>query len=243
MAGDAGNRTRARFPAPTWMKTDMRTSYTLILASKNFSSWSLRPWLAMKMAGLAFDEAVVALYTPETKERIAPLSPSGKLPVLKITENGRTHAVWDSLAICETLAERHPDPGLWPKDALLRAEARSISAEMHSGYPDLRKTLPMDISARKETPEMDEAVTAQVARIVRIWTSCLERFGSEGGFLFGEFSIADAFFAPVTTRFHTYGIALPPLAEDYAARIRALAPMREWSAAAKKEEDGKPKSE
>ncbi len=221
----------------------MRATYTLILASKNFSSWSLRPWLAMKMAGLAFDEAVIPLYTPETKEKIAPLSPSGKLPALKITENGTTHTVWDSLAICETLADRHPDLGFWPKDALVRAEARSISAEMHSGYPDLRKVLSMDICARKETPEMDEAVTAQIARIVGIWTSCLERFGSGGGFLFGQFSIADAFFAPVTTRFHTYGIALAPVAADYAARIRALPPMLEWAESAKKEEAEKPKTD
>ena len=213
----------------------MSANYTLILASKNYSSWSLRPWLAMKMTHLPFAEEIIPLYTPQTKERIAPLSPSEKLPVLKIEERGGTLSVWDSLAICETLAERHPEKALWPKDSAQRAEARSICAEMHSGFPGVRKILPMDLATAHATPELDETVEAQIAHITGMWTSLLERFGGNRGFLFGSFSIADCFYAPVVTRFDTYSIALPPLAHAYAQRIRALPPMQEWTAAASKE--------
>ncbi|MEY4878865.1 MAG: hypothetical protein RJB62_334 [Pseudomonadota bacterium] len=213
----------------------MSANYTLILASKNYSSWSLRPWLAMKMADIPFTEEIIPLYTPQTKERIAPLSPSGKLPVLKIEEKGKTHSVWDSLAICETLAERHPEKAFWPRHSAQRAEARSICAEMHSGFPDVRKTLPMDLATAQATPELDENVQVQIARIAAMWTSLLERFGDGGGFLFGGFSIADCFYAPVVTRFDTYAIELPPLARAYAQRIRALPPMQEWTEAARKE--------
>jgi glutathione S-transferase len=213
----------------------MTAQYTLYLGSKNFSSWSLRPWLAMKMAGLAFDEEVIPLYTPETKARISALSPTGKVPALRIAENGQTYAVWDSLAICETIAERHPEAQLWPGDPRPRAEARSIVAEMHSGFPDLRKALSMDIAKRYPTPEMDDALRAQVARVIAIWEGALK--AHHGGFLFGRFSIADCFYAPVVTRFETYAVALPAVAQAYTQRILALAAMREWTASARAENE------
>jgi len=213
----------------------MGARYTLTIGSKNTSSWSLRPWLAMKMANLPFEEVLIRLRTPETKAQIQPLSPSGKVPALKIEEGGASWTVWDSLAICETLAERHREACLWPEAPAARAHARSIAAEMHSGFPELRKALSMEIAARHPTPALDDQVQADIGRITAIWTGALEAQGRLGGFLFGRFSIADAFFAPVVTRFETYGIHLPAVAQAYAQRVLALPPMREWSAAAKAE--------
>jgi len=214
----------------------MTARYTLFIGSKNFSSWSLRPWLAMKTAGLPFEEKLIALRTPETKGKIAAHSPSGKVPALRIEDGGTSRTVWDSLAILETLAERHPGAlSWWPKDEAARSHARSISAEMHSGFPDVRNVLPMEIAARKPTPALDNAVQAQIARIVAIWSSALERPSQDGGFLFGPFSIADAMYAPVVTRFETYGIHLPAIAQAYSQRILALPGLREWEAAAKRE--------
>jgi len=213
----------------------MSARYTLIIGSKNTSSWSLRPWLAMKMAGIGFEEVLVGLRRPETKTEILAHSPSGKVPALIIEEAGSTQTVWDSLAICETLAERHPAAHLWPADSATRASARAVTAEMHSGFPDVRKQLSMEIAARHPTPSLDAEAKGQIARIVSIWEESLARYGKDGGFLFGGFTIADAFYAPVVTRFETYGIALPPAARAYAARILALSPMREWESAAKAE--------
>jgi glutathione S-transferase len=211
----------------------MSARYTLFIGSKNISSWSLRPWLAMKMANLPFEEVLIALRQPETKAEIKPHSPSGKVPALRIEEGTREQTVWDSLAICETLAERHPGAHLWPADTSARAEARSVTAEMHSGFPDLRNTLSMDIARRHPVPALDDTVNGQIARIVAIWEAALTRYKNDAGFLFGEFSIADAFYAPVVTRFRTYGIPLPAVAQAYAQRILALAPMGEWEIAAK----------
>jgi glutathione S-transferase len=211
----------------------MTARYTLYIGTRRISSWSLRPWLAMKMAKLAFDEVLIALRQPDTKDKIKVHSPGGKVPILKIEDASRTETIWDSLAICETLAERHPGAKLWPSDAAARAQARSIVAEMHSGFPDLRRVLPMEIGERHPTPQLDDAVQAQVARIIDLWQSALAGHGKDGGFLFGHFTIADAFYAPVVTRFETYGIHLPPVAQAYTQRILALAPMHEWEAAAK----------
>jgi len=211
----------------------MGARYTLHIGNKNTSSWSLRPWLAMRMAGIPFEEAPIRLQTPETKARILQFSPSGKVPALRIEEDGTSQTVWDSLAICETLAERHPDARLWPENAAARAHARSVVAEMHSGFPNLRRALSMDIAARLPTPALDDQVQADIARIIAIWTSALDVHEGQGGFLFGAFSLADAFFAPVVTRFETYGIHLPAIAQAYGQRVLALAPMREWVAAAK----------
>ena len=214
----------------------MSAPYTLYIGSKKTSSWSLRPWLAMKMAKLAFGEVLIALRKPETISQIKMHSPSAKVPALGIEEDGRlTTTVWDSLAICETLAERHPEACLWPEDSMARAEARSIVAEMHSGFPDLRRVLPMDIAARHPTPPLDDAVQMQIARIVELWQSVLGRYGKNSGFLFGHFTIADAFYAPVATRFETYGVHLPPVAQAYTQRILATSAMREWEEGARGE--------
>jgi glutathione S-transferase len=206
----------------------MTVQYTLFIGSKNVSSWSLRPWLAMKMAKLDFAEVLIPLRKPETKTAIKRESPSGKLPALKIEDRHRSETVWDSLAICETLAERHPEANLWPAGSAARAEARTIVAEMHSGFPDLRNVLSMNIAARHPTPPLENVVQEQIARIVAIWESALARFDAKGGFLFGHFTIADAFYAPVATRFETYGISLPAAAQAYTQRIIALPAMREW---------------
>jgi glutathione S-transferase len=213
----------------------MSARYTLFIGSKNISSWSLRPWLAMKTAKIAFDEAIIPLRKPETSAQIKVHSPSAKVPALKIEENGVSRTVWDSLAICETLAERHPEACLWPEDSMARAEARSIVAEMHSGFPDLRRVLSMDIAARYPTPPLDDAVQSQIARIVELWQSVLHRYGKGSGFLFSHFTIADAFYAPVATRFETYGVHLPAVAQAYTQRILAIPAMRDWEASAKAE--------
>jgi glutathione S-transferase len=189
----------------------------------------------MKMAGIPFDETFIALRAPQTKESIAAHSPSGKVPVLVIEENGTNRTLWDTLAICETLAERHKEIALWPEESARREEARCIVAEMHSGFGKLRKTMPMDLATRHPTPEINSELRDEIERIKSIWISALERFGREGGFLFGKFSLADCFYAPVVTRFETYAIALPAIAQVYAQHVLSLEPMREWTEAAKKE--------
>ncbi len=205
----------------------------LVIGNKNYSSWSLRPWLAMKMAGVAFEEVRIALDQPDTKARILRYSPTGKVPCLvdgKLT-------VWDSLAICEYVNETHASGRLWPAERATRATARAVTAEMHSGFAALRTYLSMDIRARKPARGAEAqrlaGVQADIERIVALWTAALDASG--GPMLFGEFCIADAFYAPVVTRFVTYGVALPPLLQAYSQRVLALPPMREWIAAAEAE--------
>ena len=202
--------------------------YTLYIGTRNFSSWSLRPWLAMKVAGIGFRDVVIPLRQPDTKAAIRLHSPSGKVPLLQIDSDQGTELVWDSLAICETVAERFPAARLWPEDAGARARARSMVAEMHSGFQELRTLLPMDILARNAKPALDASVQEQISRILEIWQSALIRYGAGGGFLFGRFSVADAFYAPVVTRFRTHAIELPPPQQSYADRILALPAMQEW---------------
>ncbi|HXM00474.1 MAG TPA: glutathione S-transferase family protein [Rhizomicrobium sp.] len=215
--------------------------YTLILGTKNWSSWSLRPYLAMRATGAVFEEIVIPLRQGDSRDRILPHSPSGKLPILKIEEHGKLTPVWDSLAICETLAERHPEARLWPDDRAARAEARSYAAEMHSGFAPLRAALSMEFARRLPLPELNDATKADIARILEAWTHALEQYGGNGGFLFGRFSIADAMYAPVVSRFVTYGIDLPPLLRGYAERIMALPAMVDWGEAAAREvADGLP---
>lgn len=209
---------------------------TLVIGNKNYSSWSLRPWLALKMAGVAFDERRIALYAEGSKAEILRHSPSGKVPCL-IDHSRGDLAVWDSLAICEYVNEQYAGGGLWPADIPARARARSVCAEMHSGFGALRQHLSMDIRAdlsregeeRVRRPE----VAADIARIEALWQSALD--GSGGPFLFGGFSIADAFYAPVVTRFTTYGIALPTPLARYAQQVLQLPPMQDWIAAARAE--------
>lgn len=210
-------------------------AYTLILGTRDWSSWSLRPWLAMKATGAPSEEVVIRLRQTESRDEIVKYSPAGKVPVLKISEGGREHLVWDSLAICETLAERHPDAKLWPGDPVARAEARSLAAEMHSGFPDLRDQLSMDFVRRKSLPELRDETRAQIARIIEAWTDALSRHS--GGFLFGHFTIADCMYAPVCSRFITYGVEMPKPVSEYAARMMALPAMQEWAKASQAEVD------
>ena len=208
----------------------MTAEYTLVIGNKNLSSWSLRPWLAMKAAKLSFDEIQVRLDEPVARASIGQYSAAGKVPVLKIAANGRTVTVWDSLAICETIAERHPEANLWPADPMARAIARSYAAEMHAGFPDVRQNLSMNFARRIATPELDEATNKQVARIINAWESALS--GHEGGFLFGTLSIADCMYAPVVSRFVTYGLDLPAASAAYCERMLALPALQEWKASA-----------
>jgi glutathione S-transferase len=180
---------------------------------------------------------VIRLNHDSTTAEVQRRSPSGRVPVLRITDNGREFLVWDSLAICETLAERHPDAKLWPDDPSLRAQARSYSAEMHSGFPDLRQQLPMEFVRKLPLPELRDVTRAQIARILLTWTEALDNHGREGGFLFGRFSIADCMYAPVVSRFRTYGVSVPAIVQTYCERIWSLPAMREWEKAAQAEVD------
>jgi glutathione S-transferase len=212
--------------------------YTLVIGTRNWSSWSLRPYLALRASGQPFETVPIRLRVtshPTTRETILPHSPSGKVPVLKIEEDGKTLAVWDSLAIIETLAERHPEAGLLPSDAAARAMARSYAAEMHSGFADVRDQLGMELARSLPLPELRDATKEQVARIIDAWTRALEQHGADGGFLFGRFCIADCMYAPVVSRFTTYGVAVPQIVQDYMDRIWSLSAMAEWKRGAEEE--------
>lgn len=203
---------------------------TLVVGNKNYSSWSLRPWLALRMAEIPFEEIVIPLYEPISKAQILRHSPAGKVPVLRDGER----VVFDSLAICEYAAELAPAAGLWPADAGARAHARSISAEMHAGFGALRHALPMNLRVRGAalaTPPNTE-VQADIARVTAILEDSRERFGAAGPFLFGAFGIADAMFAPVATRFRSYSVALPARAQAWVDTVLAVAPFLEWERAA-----------
>ena len=175
----------------------------LVIGNKNYSSWSFRPWLAMKVARIPFEETVIPLDTPDFKSRITALSGAGKVPVLI---DGDT-CVWESLAILEYLAEKFPEAGLWPQDAQARAHARAISAEMHAGFQPLRRQLPMNMRRPVKPQRLEADAETDVQRIEAIWSHCRARFGQGGGpFLHGAFGAADAMYAPVVSRFHTYGV-------------------------------------
>jgi glutathione S-transferase len=204
------------------------TKFTLVIGNKNYSSWSLRPWLAMRQFGLDFDEVRIALYTPESPAKIRQYSPSGKVPVL--LEN--TVTVWDSLAICEYLTEQFPAIHWWPEDRTARAIARSISAEMHSGFQNLRQNMPMNCRARLPGKGMASGVQEDIDRITAIWRECRQNFSADGDLLFGEFTIADAMYAPVVMRFITYDVQLDSVSRNYVEAILALPAMQEWIKAA-----------
>ncbi len=210
--------------------------YTLIVGTRNWSSWSLRPYLALRATGARFETVDIRLRqtdAPSTREQILQHSPAGKVPVLKIVEGEKSLTVWDSLAICETIAERHPEAHLWPDDAATRAIARSYACEMHSGFPDLRDQLSMDFVRKKAPPDLREETKKQIARIIEAWSGALAAY--QGGFLFGRFSLADCMYAPVVSRFETYGVEVPPPVRAYMDRILALPGMQEWKAVAEKE--------
>ena len=205
---------------------------TLYIGNKNYSSWSLRPWLVLKQAGIAFDEVVIPLYGPQSKQAVLEFSPSGKVPALK--RGGLL--VWDSLSICEYLAEAYPKASLWPQDPAARAAARSASAEMHSGFQAMRAQLPMNLRAHAPGRARSSETAADIGRVAALWRDCRSRFGQgKGDFLFGSFTIADAMYAPVASRFRTYGVALPSDAQAYCEALLALPAMREWADAARAE--------
>jgi glutathione S-transferase len=195
----------------------------LYVGNKRFSSWSLRGWLACRLAGIAFREVVIALDQPATTPEILKISPTARLPCLH--HDGR--AVWDSLAIAEYCAELRP--GLWPADAAARAHARSIAAEMHSGFAELRKAMWMDVSRRWPGRARTPGALADIQRIVALWADTRGRFGAGGPFLFGrEFNLADAFYAPVATRFVTWTPELPAEAKAYVDAVWAHPLLVEW---------------
>lgn len=205
----------------------MEEDIVLVIGDKAWSSWSLRPWLAAKVAKIPFREEAIGLRLPDTGEQIGRQSPSGRIPVLR--RGGL--AVWDSLAISEYLAELAPR--LWPEDSGARAVARSISAEMHSSFQALRKEFPMDFHARITGVAPSEQAQKDIARIVSIWRETRARFGAGGSFLFGSFTIADAMYAPVATRFRTYGVDPAAFGDDgaaaaYAETLLAMPEMQEW---------------
>ena len=197
---------------------------TLIIGNKNYSSWSLRPWLLLSEAGIDFEEIRVPLDTPEFAATIAKYSPAKRVPVLVLDG----HSVWDSLAIAETVAERWPEKNLWPKDPDARAHARSISAEMHSGFPVMRDTMPMNCRAMGRKIALPDELAAEIDRILEIWAECHEQYASDEGWLFGDFSIADAMFAPVVLRFRTYGINLPDSANAFHDRLLKSEALQSW---------------
>jgi glutathione S-transferase len=203
---------------------------TLVIGNKSYSSWSLRPWLLLRQVGIPFTEIRIPLYTPESRRRIAEFSPSGHVPVLL---DGAL-AVWDSLAICEYVAERFPESRGWPGAAPARAVARSVSAEMHSGFRSLRNELHMNVRARRSGVLPSSSARAEIDRVCEICATRRARFGRAAR-SFGRFGIADAMFAPVVTRFATYGVDLTGAERDYAEAVRALPALREWIAAARAE--------
>jgi glutathione S-transferase len=196
---------------------------TLVIGTKHLSSWSMRPWVAMTAFAIPFTEVRVELDRQETAGHIARYTHSGRVPVLLAGDI----TIWDSLAICEYLAEQFPDKHLWPQDVAARATARAICAEMHSSFMSLRSTMPMNIGASLRGQGRTPDTQADIGRISEIWEECLCRFG-HNEFLFGDFSLADAFFAPVVTRFDTYGVALPPALSAYCDRVTRHPAVARW---------------
>ena len=202
---------------------------TLVIGNKNYSGWSLRPWLFMKHVGLEFQELMVPLDTPETREQIDRYTPSGRVPVLR----QGTLCVWDSLAICEYIAELSGKG--WPQAPEVRAVARAVCAEMHSGFSTLRSLWPMNARARNRRTAITAALEADIERIDEMWNDCRGRFGAGGPWLFGEYGVADAMDAPVVLRFNTYGARISQTARWYMASVLEDGPLQEWLQAAKQE--------
>lgn len=212
------------------------SGYRLVIGNKNTSSWSLRPWLVMTHFGIPFEEVRINLRAPDRREQILKHSPAGKVPVLW---DGPL-LIWDSLAIAEYLAEKNPGLGLWPKTSDARAVARSVSAEMHSGFQALREHCPMDFLGRAPKEDLVETAQNNIRRVVELWLDCRQRFGAKGPFLFSEFSIADAMYAPVASRFKTYVPDLAAYGDDgtaaaYVEALFQLPGMKAWGEGAREE--------
>jgi glutathione S-transferase len=201
----------------------------LIIGNKNYSSWSFRPWIGMKTAGIAFEETVISLEAKDFKARVTALSGAGKVPVLR---DGEVR-VWESLAILEYVAEKFPAARLWPENAAARAHARAVASEMHAGFVPLRRQLPMNMWRPVKARVLDAEAAANVARIDTIFGECLAKYG--GPFLFGAFGAADAMYAPVVSRFHTYAVGVSAAARAYMDAVMALPAWREWRTAALQE--------
>lgn len=205
----------------------------LVIGNRNYSSWSLRAWLLLAEAGIEFDEERVPLYCPGSKERLLSHSPSAKVPVLKLGDE----AIWDSLAIAETVAERWPEKRLWPDDPAERAQARVISAEMHAGFHALREQMPMNCRAMGRNVTIGPDLAADIDRIRQIFETCAARSGAGAGWLFGRFSVADAMYAPVVLRFRSYGVELPEPASRYPTRLLESEALQNWLLAAESESE------
>jgi glutathione S-transferase len=201
----------------------------LIIGNKNYSSWSFRPWIAMKVAGIAFEEHLISLNDPDFKAAIASVSKNGKVPAI---DDDGVH-VWESLAVLEYLAEKFPQARLWPADAAARAHARAIAAQMHAGFQALRSECPMNFWRPVKRRELSAEALADAAQIDAIWSECHERYG--GPFLFGSFGAADAMYAPVVSRFYTYVVEVGERSRAYMDAVMALPAWREWKEAALKE--------
>ena len=203
----------------------------IVVGNKNYSSWSLRGWLAVELTGLPYEEQVIPLDRPETAAALRAASPSARVPALR---HGAT-VVWDSLAICEYAAELAPERALWPRSAAARAVARAVSAEMHAGFSDLRRDMPMDMRAHRPEEGHSASALRDIAQIVRLWTECRETHGAGGAFLFGDFGLADCMFAPVASRFVTYGVELGGEAARYRDAVMDWPAVRAWRTAAEAE--------
>ena len=203
----------------------------LLIGNKNYSSWSFRPWIAMKVAGIPFTEEVISLDAADFKARVTKISGSGKVPALL---DGEVR-VWESLAILDYLAETFPDAKLWPAERAARAHARAVAAEMHAGFMALRNECAMNMWRPVMPRQLTPVATANVRRIETIWTDCRTRFGACGPFLFGSFGAADAMYAPVVSRFHTYAVPVGAVARAYTDAVMGLPAWQEWRAAALRE--------
>lgn len=200
------------------------SEFTLVVGNHNLSSWSLRPYVVMKQLGIPFELVKLDLKAADFKNQSFVHSPTGKVPVLK----HRNLTIWDSLSICEYLAETFPEKRLWPEDKAARATARSVSAEMHSGFTGMRTKMSMNFRSRTPLAEIPAEAKTDVERIQQIWTDCRTRFGVHGSYLFGQFSIADAMYAPVVSRFTTYGVQTNDLCRAYMETVWKLPAMQEW---------------
>lgn len=203
----------------------------LVIANKNYSSWSLRPWLVLKAFGIPFEEIIIPLRQPDSRARVLEYSPSGKVPALIC--DGET--VWDSMAIIETLADRHPELAIWPRDMKARGHARAIANEMHSGFQTMRQTCPMDLGKRYATPEITAPLQANIDRIETVWSEARERYGSGGPYLYGAFGAADAVYAPIVTRIQSFNLPVKPETRHYMDAILTHPDFVAWRDAAMKE--------